>query len=147
MDRVVKPLINQEKAKTLEPVGVFTQAVPATQPPPVYAWKQIHRREKEFLPFEMVKAYLRYEPARSFGVIVSGDSNIAYDSSGKHLLAVALEKVGVWHVRQGVCTKTLAPTLSSSSRGGPALAVTSIASSQSSFVIFGSLPDFENLCF
>lgn len=80
----------------------------------------------------MVKAYLRYEPAAAFGVIASVDSNIAYDNSGKHLLAPALEKVGVWHVRQGVCTKTLVPSPSSR---GPSLAVTCIASSQTSLVI------------
>lgn len=79
----------------------------------------------------MVKAYLRYEPAATFGVIASVESNIAYDSSGKHLLAPALEKVGVWHVRQGVCTKSLAPSTSSA---GPSLAVTAIASSPSSLV-------------
>ncbi|KAJ4826563.1 hypothetical protein Tsubulata_018747 [Turnera subulata] len=78
----------------------------------------------------MVKAYLRYEPAVSFGVIISsGDSNIAFDSCGKHLLASALEKLAVWHVRQGVCTKTLIP---SASRPGPSLAVTTVASSPSS---------------
>ncbi|KAG7582840.1 WD40-repeat-containing domain [Arabidopsis suecica] len=82
----------------------------------------------------MVKAYLRYEAASSFGVISSVDSNITYDSTGKHVLAPALEKVGIWHVRQGVCTKTLNP---SSSRGGPSLAVTSIASSASSLVAVG----------
>ncbi|KAK6140125.1 hypothetical protein DH2020_026123 [Rehmannia glutinosa] len=58
----------------------------------------------------MVKAYLRYEAASAFGVIVSVDCNITYDSSGKHLLAAALEKLGVWHVRQGICTKSLAPS-------------------------------------
>lgn len=78
----------------------------------------------------MVKAYLRYEPAASFGVIVSGESNIAYDSSGKHLLAPALEKIGIWHVKQSLCTKTLAPFPSSNSKG-PSLTVTSIASSSS----------------
>ncbi|XP_031280863.1 WD repeat-containing protein 3 [Pistacia vera] len=83
----------------------------------------------------MVKAYLRYEPAAAFGVIVSVDSNITYDSSGKHLLAPALEKVGVWHVRQGVCTKSLAT--STSSRAGPSLAVTSLASSPSSLLAGG----------
>ena len=94
----------------------------------------------------MVKAYLRYEPAASFGGIVSGDSNIAYDSTGKLLLAAALEKVGVWHVRQGVCGKTLAPVLSSTSRG-PALAVTSIAASPSpSLVIFSFPPFFSRFC-
>ncbi|CAH2079037.1 unnamed protein product [Thlaspi arvense] len=76
----------------------------------------------------MVKTYLRYEPAASFGVITSFDSKIAYDSTGKHVLAPALEKVGIWHVRQGICSKTLVP---SSSRSGPSLAVTCIASSSS----------------
>lgn len=93
----------------------------------------------------MVKSYLRYEPALSFGVITSVDSNISYDSSGKYLLAGALEKVGVWHMRQGVCNKTLAPTASSSSRGH-ALAVTSLASSPTSFVISSSNP-FYLFCF
>ncbi|ESQ55947.1 hypothetical protein EUTSA_v10024329mg [Eutrema salsugineum] len=82
----------------------------------------------------MVKAYLRYEQASSFGVITSLDSNIAYDSTGKHVLAPALEKVGIWHVRQGICNKTLIP---SSSRTGPSLAVTSIASSASTLVAVG----------
>ncbi|XVE76106.1 hypothetical protein DITRI_Ditri12bG0146600 [Diplodiscus trichospermus] len=82
----------------------------------------------------MVKAYLRYEPAAAFGVIVSVESNITYDSSGKHLLAPALEKLGVWHVRQGVCTKTLSPSPSSR---GPSLAVTYVASSSSSLVASG----------
>lgn len=82
----------------------------------------------------MVKAYLRYEPAAVFGVIVSVDCNITYDSSGKHLLAAALEKLGVWHVRQGICTKALAPAPSSASRG-PKLAVTAIAASHSSLVL------------
>ncbi|XP_050384368.1 uncharacterized protein LOC126800981 [Argentina anserina] len=80
----------------------------------------------------MVKSYLRYEQAAVFGVISSGDSNITYDCSGKHLLAPALEKIGVWHVRQGVCTKTLTP----SSAGKP-ISVTSIASSPSSLIAAG----------
>ncbi|KAG8376622.1 hypothetical protein BUALT_Bualt09G0082600 [Buddleja alternifolia] len=84
----------------------------------------------------MVKAYLRYESAAAFGVIVSLDCNITYDNSGKHLLAAALEKLGVWHVRQGICTKTLTAAPSSSSRG-PSLAVTSIASSPSSLIASG----------
>nr|GMD58283.1 WD repeat-containing protein 3 [Ipomoea batatas] len=84
----------------------------------------------------MVKAYLRYEPAVTFGVIASIESNITYESSGKHLLAAALEKVGVWHTRQGICTKSLAPSPSSSSKG-PSLAVTSIAASPSTFIASG----------
>ncbi|CAA2975134.1 WD repeat-containing 3 [Olea europaea subsp. europaea] len=83
----------------------------------------------------MVKSYLRYEAAASFGVIASADSNVAYDSSGKHLLVAALEKLGVWHVRQGTCTKTLVPSPSSSH--GASLAVTSIASSSSSLIACG----------
>ncbi|KAM7263596.1 hypothetical protein ACFE04_001279 [Oxalis oulophora] len=83
----------------------------------------------------MVKTYLRYEQASSFGVITSVDSNITYDSSGKHLLAPALEKLGVWNVRQAVCSKTLASNLSST--GGPSLAVTSIAASPSHLVACG----------
>ncbi|PRQ43668.1 putative transcription factor WD40-like family [Rosa chinensis] len=82
----------------------------------------------------MVKSYLRYEQAAVFGVISSGDSNITYDSSGKHLLAPALEKVGVWHVRQGVCTKTLTP---SSATAGKPISVTSIASSHTSLIAAG----------
>ncbi|XP_061363432.1 uncharacterized protein LOC133307029 isoform X2 [Gastrolobium bilobum] len=82
----------------------------------------------------MVKAYLRYEPASSFGVIASVESNIAYDSSGKHFLSPALEKIGVWHVRQGLCTKTLNPSPPSR---GPSPAVTSIASSPSSLIAGG----------
>ncbi|MCL7047922.1 hypothetical protein MKW94_012302 [Papaver nudicaule] len=84
----------------------------------------------------MVKSYLRYEPAASFGVVASIDSNISYDSTGKHLLSPALEKVGVWNVRQGVCAKTLSLS-STSSRGGPSLAVTSIASTTTSQVAVG----------
>lgn len=82
----------------------------------------------------MVKSYLRYEPASSFGVIASVDSNISYDSSGKHLLSPALEKIGVWHVRQGICTKTLTPSVPCR---GPSLAVTSIASSPSQLIAGG----------
>ncbi|KAL8152005.1 hypothetical protein V2J09_021813 [Rumex salicifolius] len=82
----------------------------------------------------MVKAYLRYEPAASFGVISSVDSNISYDSTGKFLLSPALEKIGIWHVRQGVCTKTLAPSATAS---GPSLAVTSIAPTSSNSVASG----------
>ncbi|KAK3043031.1 hypothetical protein RJ639_002599 [Escallonia herrerae] len=82
----------------------------------------------------MVKSYLRYEPAASFGVIVSVDSNIAYDGSGKHILAPALENVSMWHLRQGTCLKTLSPSLASR---GPALAVSAIAASSSSLMASG----------
>ncbi|KAM3325172.1 WD repeat-containing protein 3-like [Capsicum chacoense] len=75
----------------------------------------------------MVKAYLRYEPAACFGVIVSGESNIAFDKFGEHLIAPALDKICVWHTRMGECSKTLVRSYSK-----PSLAVvTCIASSPS----------------
>lgn len=83
----------------------------------------------------MVKSYLRYEPAAAFGVISSVDSNITYDTTGKHLLVPALEKIGVWHVRQGVCAKTLTPLTQSR---GPSIAVTSIAAVPSSSFLIAS---------
>ena len=50
----------------------------------------------------MVKAYLRYELAGSWGVIASANCNVCYDRSGKHLLSAALENVSVWNVKQAV---------------------------------------------
>ncbi|XP_071700962.1 uncharacterized protein [Rutidosis leptorrhynchoides] len=83
----------------------------------------------------MVKSYLRYEPATAFGVISSPESNITYDTTGKHLLAPALEKIGVWQVRQGVCVKTLTPSTQSH---GPSIAVTSISAIPSSSSLIAS---------
>ncbi|KAE8721011.1 hypothetical protein F3Y22_tig00017627pilonHSYRG00004 [Hibiscus syriacus] len=103
-------------------------------------WKPFRTRRKQkeattaAAAGTIVKSYLRYEPAASFVVIVSVESNITYDSSGKHLLAPALEKIGVWHVRQVVCTKTLSPSVSSR---GSSLFVNCVASSPSSLVASG----------
>ncbi|KAI8582054.1 hypothetical protein K450DRAFT_228806 [Umbelopsis ramanniana AG] len=49
----------------------------------------------------MVKAYLRYEPAQTFGVIASSQSNIIYDHEGKLAIAPALEEVVVWDIKKG----------------------------------------------
>ncbi|KAE9032181.1 WD repeat-containing protein 3 [Phytophthora rubi] len=49
----------------------------------------------------MVKSYLRYERACSFGVIASLEGNVIYDSSGRFAIAPALQDVAVWNVRQG----------------------------------------------
>ncbi|KAG6555190.1 hypothetical protein Mapa_003229 [Marchantia paleacea] len=49
----------------------------------------------------MVKSYLRYEEAAAFGLVVSPGPNVEYDSSGKLLLAGALEQLAVWNVKQG----------------------------------------------
>ncbi|KAH9625186.1 hypothetical protein KSS87_001871 [Heliosperma pusillum] len=81
----------------------------------------------------MVKSYLRYEQREVLGVIASGESNISYDNSGKFLLSPALDKVGIWNVRQGVCSKYL--SASSSSSPGPSLGVTTIAPSSSSSLL------------
>ena len=48
----------------------------------------------------MVKAYLRYELASSFGVVAS-NSNVVYDDSGKLIIAASLENIAVWNVKQG----------------------------------------------
>ncbi|TDH66408.1 hypothetical protein CCR75_008803 [Bremia lactucae] len=49
----------------------------------------------------MVKAYLRYERACSFGVIASVEGNVIYDSSGRLAISPALQDVAVWNIRQG----------------------------------------------
>ncbi|GMF55220.1 unnamed protein product [Phytophthora fragariaefolia] len=49
----------------------------------------------------MVKSYLRYERASSFGVIASLEGNVLYDASGRFAVAPALQDVAVWNVRQG----------------------------------------------
>jgi hypothetical protein len=48
----------------------------------------------------MVKAYLRYEHSGVFGVI-SSNSNVLYDASGKQVITGALENIALWNVRQG----------------------------------------------
>ncbi|PKA52792.1 Dynein assembly factor with WDR repeat domains 1 [Apostasia shenzhenica] len=82
----------------------------------------------------MVKAYLRYEPRLVFGVIVSVDSNISYDPSGKLLLAGALDSIAAWDIKKGLRSSSLSPSSNSSHSpsSSHSLAVTSIASSPSS---------------
>lgn len=50
----------------------------------------------------MVKAYLRYEPLASFGVIASAQGNVLYDSTGKYALSPALESVCLWDLKKGL---------------------------------------------
>ncbi|KAJ7550174.1 hypothetical protein O6H91_07G086600 [Diphasiastrum complanatum] len=73
----------------------------------------------------MVKAYLRYDQADAFGVVVSSDANICYDNSGKLLVAGALEQLKVWNVKQGRAVHALAPLPSAAS--GSRAVVTAIA--------------------
>ena len=48
----------------------------------------------------MVKAYLRYEPAASWGVVASA-GGVCFDASGRLLATACLERVGVWSLKQG----------------------------------------------
>uniref|UniRef100_A0A0E0K8V9 Uncharacterized protein n=1 Tax=Oryza punctata TaxID=4537 RepID=A0A0E0K8V9_ORYPU len=75
----------------------------------------------------MVKAYLRYEPALSFGVVASPESNIAYDPSGRLLLAAALDRFAAWDLKRGL------PSLSfATASPSPSLAVSCLATFSSS---------------
>ncbi|RUS24068.1 WD40-repeat-containing domain protein, partial [Jimgerdemannia flammicorona] len=49
----------------------------------------------------MVKAYLRYEPKATFGIIASVQSNAIYNRDGKLAIAPALEDVVVWDLKKG----------------------------------------------
>ncbi|KAK9811924.1 hypothetical protein WJX72_012560 [[Myrmecia] bisecta] len=55
----------------------------------------------------MVKAYLRYELAATFGLVTS-NSNAIYDSTGRQILSAALEDIAVWNIKQGALVKKLA---------------------------------------
>ncbi|KAG6578194.1 WD repeat-containing protein 3 [Phytophthora cinnamomi] len=68
----------------------------------------------------MVKSYLRYERACSFGVIASLEGNVLYDASGRFAIAPALQDVAVWNVRQGSKVRDL---LSPESGGGQVTAL------------------------
>lgn len=54
----------------------------------------------------MVKAYLRYDLANTFGVVAS-NSNVVYDHTGKLIITACLENVCLWNVKQGTLVKTL----------------------------------------
>jgi U3 small nucleolar RNA-associated protein 12 len=86
----------------------------------------------------MVKAYLRYEQSRAFGVIASPEACPVYDDSGKHLVTAALERLSVWDVRRGVEAKSLVPPLRES---GATPAVTRIARAEGSDLIAAGASD------
>jgi U3 small nucleolar RNA-associated protein 12 len=54
----------------------------------------------------MVKAYQRYTPRATFGVITSGNSNTIYDASGKYVVSPALEDVTIWDPKKGDLVST-----------------------------------------
>ena len=80
----------------------------------------------------MVKAYLRYEQARAFGVVASPEAPPVYDDTGKHLVTAALERLAVWDVRRGVEAKSLLPPPRES---GALPAVTRIARAEGSDLV------------
>ncbi|KAL6777188.1 hypothetical protein ACKKBF_B20505 [Auxenochlorella protothecoides x Auxenochlorella symbiontica] len=74
----------------------------------------------------MVKAYLRYELASSWGVLAS-NSDICYTHDGAHLVTAALENVNIWNVKRALVVKTLkAPATQS---GKPVGEITRLAAS------------------
>ncbi|KFM26172.1 WD repeat-containing protein 3-like protein [Auxenochlorella protothecoides] len=74
----------------------------------------------------MVKAYLRYELASSWGVLAS-NSDICYTHDGAHLVTAALENVNIWNVKRALVVETLkAPATQS---GKPVGEITRLAAS------------------
>ncbi|KAG1662756.1 hypothetical protein FOA52_006781 [Chlamydomonas sp. UWO 241] len=71
----------------------------------------------------MVKAYLRYEAAGTFGVVASSAAP-EFSSDGKQLYSPALENVGVWNVKQGTLVSSLMPSAPSTSSAGAVAEVT-----------------------
>ncbi|EIE21123.1 transducin family protein [Coccomyxa subellipsoidea C-169] len=63
----------------------------------------------------MVKAYLRYELSNTFGVVTS-NSALVHDNSGKSVVTAALENVAVWNIRQGTLVRMLVPPTSAEGR-------------------------------
>ena len=86
----------------------------------------------------MVKAYLRYEHARAFGVVASPEASPVYDASGKHLVTAALERLAVWDVRRGVEALSLVPPPRES---GDLPAVTRIARASSGDLVAAGASD------
>lgn len=63
----------------------------------------------------MVKSYLRYEAEHTFGLVCSpGPNHVALSSSGGLLLTAGLERLLVFHARQGTLLRSLALPESSS---------------------------------
>lgn len=54
----------------------------------------------------MVKAYLRYELSSTFGVVTS-NSALLHDTTGKLVVTAALENVAIWNLRQGTLVSYL----------------------------------------
>jgi hypothetical protein len=53
----------------------------------------------------MVKAYLRYEAANTFGVVASAGGNMLTDHAGKLLISPALEATHVWNPKTGALVR------------------------------------------
>ena len=86
-----------------------------------------------------VKAYLRYEQARAFGVIASPEACPVYaDEKGKLVVTAALERLAVWDVRRGVEHQSLIPPARES---GLVPAVTKIARAPGSSLVAAGAAD------
>ncbi len=59
----------------------------------------LHSAHKK-LERDMVKAYLRYDFASSYGVVTSA-ANPEFDASGKRLISSSLENISIWNIKQG----------------------------------------------
>ena len=87
----------------------------------------------------MVKAYLRYEQARAFGVIASPEACPVYaDEKGKLVVTAALERLAVWDVRRGVEHQSLIPPARES---GVVPTVTKIARAPGSSLVAAGAAD------
>ncbi|CAL5229844.1 g13253 [Coccomyxa viridis] len=74
----------------------------------------------------MVKAYLRYELGKSFGVVTSGTA-LDGDSSGKLAITAVHENISLWNLRQGTQAKLLVTP--EASQGKAAGEITQVAAS------------------
>ena len=87
----------------------------------------------------MVKAYLRYEQVRTFGVIASPEASPVYaDDAGKLLVTAALERLSVWDIRRGLEVRSLDPPPRES---GATPAITRIARAPGSSLVASGAAD------
>ena len=87
----------------------------------------------------MVKAYLRYEQVRTFGVIAFPEASPVYaDDAGKLLVTAALERLSVWDIRRGLEVRSLDPPPRES---GATPAITRIARAPGSSLVASGAAD------
>ena len=87
----------------------------------------------------MVKAYLRYELAGSWGVLCS-NSNLTYDRTGRWLVTSSLENVSLWNPKQGTLVSRAACAGGSAGAAGQGAAGRERWSGAGHCVAGGALP-------